>query len=77
MVEVSKPEKVLFPEIGATKADLARHYELVGGRMLPHVEGRPVSMERFPDGVEREGFFHKDPLRRRPASRPPPRRAPR
>jgi bifunctional non-homologous end joining protein LigD len=59
-VEISNPDKILFEEAGVTKAGLARYYERVADRMLPHLRGRPISMQRFPDGVGGEGFFHKD-----------------
>jgi bifunctional non-homologous end joining protein LigD len=59
-VEITHPDKVLFPDAGITKADLADHYEGVSEWMLPHVKGRPVSMQRFPDGIDGKGFFHKD-----------------
>ncbi len=59
-VTVSRPRKLLFPAAGLSKLDLARHYQRVGPLMLPHVRERPVSMERYPDGVASEGFFHKD-----------------
>jgi bifunctional non-homologous end joining protein LigD len=59
-VEISHPDKVLFPGDGITKADLASYYEGVSEWMLPHVKARPVSMQRFPDGIDRQGFFHKD-----------------
>jgi bifunctional non-homologous end joining protein LigD len=59
-VRISRPEKVLFPAAGVTKADLAAYYERVAEHMLPHVRGRPVSMQRFPDGIDGYGFFHKD-----------------
>jgi bifunctional non-homologous end joining protein LigD len=59
-VEVSRPEKVLFPDDGVTKADLAAYYERVAEYMLPHIKGRPLSMQRFPDGIRGYGFFHKD-----------------
>src|SRR5207247_934959 len=49
-----------FADVGVTKADLARYYERVEERMLPHLRGRPISMQRFPNGIEGEGFFHKD-----------------
>lgn len=58
-IEVSKPDKVLFPEDGLTKADLVEYYTAVGGTMLPHVAGRPVAMRRFPDGIGEVGFFEK------------------
>ncbi len=59
-VEVSHPDKVLFPDVGLTKADLAAHYQRVAEYMLPHIKGRPISMQRFPDGIDKHGFFHKD-----------------
>ncbi len=58
-VDVSKPDKPLFP-CGVTKADLARHYAAVAPVMLPHVKGRLVSMQRFPDGIEGEGWYEKN-----------------
>jgi bifunctional non-homologous end joining protein LigD len=59
-VEVTHPERVMFREAGITKGDLVGYYERVAEWMLPHVRDRPVSMQRFPDGIEGEGFFHKD-----------------
>ena len=59
-VEISRPEKVFFPASGVTKGDLAAYYERAAEHMLPHVRDRPVSMQRFPDGIEGYGFFHKD-----------------
>ena len=59
-VEITHPDKVLFPHDGITKADLADYYERVSEWMLPHVKNRPVSMQRFPGGVTSKGFFHKD-----------------
>jgi bifunctional non-homologous end joining protein LigD len=50
-VEVSRPDKPLFSS-GETKADLARYYERVAGAMLPHVAGRPLNLERYPDGID-------------------------
>jgi bifunctional non-homologous end joining protein LigD len=50
-VEVSRPDKVLFPP-NLTKADLARHYDAVADVMLPHLSGRPLNLERYPDGIE-------------------------
>lgn len=58
-VEVSKPEKVLFPDEGFTKADLASYYADVADAMLPHVAGRAITMQRFPDGIDGQGFYEK------------------
>jgi bifunctional non-homologous end joining protein LigD len=55
--------KVLFPaRAGAspvTKRDLIRHYATVAPYMLPHLAGRAANLQRFPDGVDRPGFWHK------------------
>lgn len=59
-LEVSKPDKVLFPDGGFTKLHLARYHERVAPLMLPHLADRPLVVERFPDGVEEGGFFQKD-----------------
>ena len=57
---ITHPEKVLFPEDGITKGELAAYYEAVAPFMLPHLEGRPVTMERFPSGIAAKGFLQKD-----------------
>ncbi|HYZ79465.1 MAG TPA: hypothetical protein VE596_19050 [Gaiellaceae bacterium] len=57
-VEISNPDKALFPD-GLTKAELARYYERIAETMLPHVRGRPVHMQRFPDGIEGEEIQQK------------------
>ena len=58
-VEISKPDKVLFPDGGVTKLDLATYYDAVADVMLPHLRGRPVNMQRFPDGVGGMAFYEK------------------
>jgi bifunctional non-homologous end joining protein LigD len=50
---------VLFPAVGLTKLDLARHYERVADAMLPYVRERPLALQVFPNGVEQNGFFMK------------------
>jgi bifunctional non-homologous end joining protein LigD len=57
---ITHPEKVLFPDDGITKGELAAYYESVAPLMLPHIERRPVTMERYPAGIGEKGFFHKD-----------------
>jgi len=59
-VSISHPEKVLFPEDGITKGELAAYYAAVAPLMLPHLKGRPVTMERFPAGIGQGGFLQKD-----------------
>ena len=59
-VVITHPEKVLFPDDGITKGDLAAYYEMVAPLMLPHISGRPVTMERYPAGIGKKGFWQKD-----------------
>ena len=59
-VGLSRPDKLLFPDDGISKADLASYYSRIAPTMLAHVAGRPASLERYPDGIESKGFFHKD-----------------
>ena len=65
-VTVSNPQKVYFPRTGHTKLDLVRYYLAVADGALRGVEGRPMALKRFVNGVEEEAFFQK----RAPASRP-------
>jgi bifunctional non-homologous end joining protein LigD len=60
LITITHPEKVLFPEDGITKGELAAYYEAVAPVMLPHLRGRPVTMERFPAGIGAKGFWQKD-----------------
>jgi bifunctional non-homologous end joining protein LigD len=57
---ITHPEKVLFPDSGITKGELCSYYEAIAPLMLPHVRGRPITMERFPAGIEKKGFIQKD-----------------
>lgn len=59
-VDVSNAEKVLYPEDGITKADLAKYYKQIAKHMLPHLKDRPIAMERYPDGIGGERFFQKN-----------------
>jgi bifunctional non-homologous end joining protein LigD len=56
---ITHPEKVMFPDDGITKGDLAKYYEMVTPVMLPHVKGRPLTMERYPAGIGKKGFWQK------------------
>ena len=57
---ITHPEKVLFPDDGITKGDLAAYYKMIAPVMLPHIVRRPVTMERFPAGIGKKGFLQKD-----------------
>jgi len=57
---ITHPEKVLFPDEGITKGELAAYYESVAAVMVPHIRGRPVTLERYPAGIGGKGFWQKD-----------------
>lgn len=57
---ITHPEKLLFPADEISKGELAAYYEAVAPVMLPHLRGRPVTMERFPAGIGAKGFMQKD-----------------
>jgi bifunctional non-homologous end joining protein LigD len=57
---ITHPEKVMFPEDGMTKGDLAAYYEMIAPCLLPHVRARPVTMERYHRGIAEKGFFQKN-----------------
>lgn len=58
-LSVTNLEKVLFPSTGFTKGQLIDYYVRIASVMLPHVRERPLTMKRFPDGVEGKSFFEK------------------
>jgi bifunctional non-homologous end joining protein LigD len=63
---ITHPDKVLFPEDGITKGELASYYDAVADFMLPHVAGRPVTLERYPSGIGQKGFWQKNVAGRAP-----------
>ncbi|MBA2780742.1 DNA ligase D [Billgrantia kenyensis] len=69
-VRLTSPDRVLFPEQGLTKLDLARFYDQVEAWVLPHLARRPLSLVRCPQGRDDECFFQKHPRRAIPASVP-------
>jgi DNA ligase D len=58
-VVLSNQEKVFFPDLGLTKADLVRHYVDLATAVLPHVRRRPAQMKRYPNGVDGDFFYQK------------------
>lgn len=65
-VPVSNLDKVLYPSAGFTKRDVLAYYARVAAVMLPHLDGRALTLKRYPDGVDGEAFFEK----RAPGHRP-------
>ncbi|MEV6904678.1 non-homologous end-joining DNA ligase [Amycolatopsis sp. NPDC051372] len=56
---ISSPDKVYFPERGETKLDLVRYYQAVAGPLLDRLGGRPLLLERYPDGAGGKSWFQK------------------
>jgi bifunctional non-homologous end joining protein LigD len=60
-VRLTSPDKLLYPDEGITKRDLADYYSEIADWILPHVVNRPLSLVRSPDGIGQESFFQKHP----------------
>ena len=59
-MEVSNADRVVFPDDGVTKGEVVAYYQQVADRMLPFIEGRALSVERFPRGIGGQGFMQKN-----------------
>jgi bifunctional non-homologous end joining protein LigD len=59
-IEITRPEKVLFPEDGITKGELIEYYARIAPRMVPHLKDRPLTLERYPNGINTKRFFQKE-----------------
>jgi bifunctional non-homologous end joining protein LigD len=82
-IRFTNEDKVLWPETGTTKGDLLRYYLAVAPVLLPHLEERPLTLGRWPDGVDAQGWFQTTcpappewipthPVPGRPGTRRPP-----
>ncbi len=60
-VRLSSPDRVMWPDAGITKGDLAAYVVAVGDPLVHHIGDRPVTLQRFPDGIEGEEFYQKNP----------------
>lgn len=58
-ITISNPDRVIEPESGLTKGDLAGYYDAIADRILPHIAGRPLSVVRCPQGTAAKCFFQK------------------
>jgi bifunctional non-homologous end joining protein LigD len=59
-VALTHPDRLLFPDDGITKRDLAEYHAAMAPHMLPHLRGRPLMLQRFPQGIDGPGFMQKD-----------------
>ena len=60
LIELSHPEKIIFPDVKVTKRDLVDYYQKIAPIMLPHMKDHPLNMQRFPDGIGSSGFYEKE-----------------
>jgi bifunctional non-homologous end joining protein LigD len=58
-VELSNTNKVLFPDDGLTKGDLVEYYESIAPQAVPYLKGRPLALERYPDGIDHQQVFQQ------------------
>lgn len=58
-IVITHPDRVVFPDTKVTKSTLAKYYDLVGERMLPHMTGRPLMLARCPSGAGGKCFYQK------------------
>jgi len=58
-VRLTHPDRIYYPSLGFTKVDLALYYVTIADAVLPHLEGRPLTLVRCPDGVGGESFYQK------------------
>ncbi|WP_367128219.1 non-homologous end-joining DNA ligase [Saccharothrix sp. HUAS TT1] len=59
-LKLTNLDKVLYPEVGFTKAEVIDYYTRIAPVLLPHVAGRPMTVRRYPDGVGGKSFFEKN-----------------
>lgn len=59
-VELSHTKKIFFPDSKITKGDLIEYYRKISDIMLPQMRDRVITMHRYPDGIEGEGFYQKE-----------------
>ncbi|MDX6665441.1 MAG: bifunctional non-ous end joining protein LigD, partial [Solirubrobacteraceae bacterium] len=65
-VRVSNPDKVLWPKTGFTKSDLVDYFTSIAPVLLPHIEGRMLTLKRYPNGVDEKYFYEKNCPKHRP-----------
>lgn len=59
-IETSHGNKVIYPDIGATKGEVIDYYRSIADTMIPHMRERPLTMHRFPEGIKGEDFYQKE-----------------
>ncbi|MDX6594495.1 MAG: bifunctional non-ous end joining protein LigD [Gaiellales bacterium] len=65
-LKLTNLDKVLYPKAGFTKGDVIDYYRSVAPALLPHLKDRPLTMKRYPNGVDQEFFYQKEAPQHRP-----------
>ena len=65
-IRMTNPDRVLFPDDGVAKRDLADYYVAVGEAIVPHLRGRPFTLKRYPHGIYVQAYFHKQAPKGKP-----------
>jgi bifunctional non-homologous end joining protein LigD len=65
--KLANPDKVLFPKDGITKREIWDYYTAIAPYMLPHLAGRPLTLQRYPDGIEGEEWYQQNAPEKTPA----------
>lgn len=58
-IEITHPKKIIFPEAQITKLDIVKYYRDYSDKILPFLKNRPLTIQRFPEGVSKPGFYQK------------------
>jgi bifunctional non-homologous end joining protein LigD len=67
VLKLSNLDKVLYPQVGFTKGEVIDYYVAVAPVLLPRLAGRPLTLRRYPEGADTDGFFEKHASRHAPA----------
>ena len=59
-IQVSNLDKIFYPDVGSTKGDMLDYYKRVASVMVPHLRARPLTLKRYPDGVDGQFFYEKN-----------------
>lgn len=59
-ITIERADKLMYPDEGITKGDLVEYYRRMAPTMLPHMKDRPLTLQRFPDGIDEDGFYQKE-----------------
>ena len=59
-IQISNPDRIMFPDAKITKGELIEYYAAVAPLMVPLVKSHLLTLQRYPSGITKEGFFQKD-----------------